>query len=64
MKNLIHNKYRDFETSDLVNKVTFLTNKIEIVKKDLQRKIKEMESMCIEVLEINDLIDERQNKVI
>jgi len=61
-KLLIYKKYENLETIEIENKLSFLNNKIEILKKDVLRKTKEMEECCIESIEIIELLNERQNK--
>jgi len=61
MDELLHKKYENLTTNELNNKLVFLNNKSILVKKELEKKIKELENIYIEILEITELVNERQN---
>jgi len=59
MNELITNKYKNLEKSELEDKISFLHKKIEILRTNMHKKIAELENLCILVLELTELLNER-----
>ena len=57
MDELIAEKYKNLEPEELNNRLQFLFSKIESVKTNIQKKTQEIESMCIEALELIEYIN-------
>jgi chaperonin cofactor prefoldin len=59
MNELIANKYKNLEKSELEDKISFLHKKIEILRTNMHKKITEFEGLCILVLELTEMLNER-----